>query len=65
MIEPESSATARNPLILAFHTLNGEQVLEALAKHGLTLQNFSSIQEQQMGGWTQVCMCVHAKHGKV
>lgn len=30
------------------------QVLEALAKHGLTLQNFSSIQEQQMGGWTQV-----------
>lgn len=30
------------------------QVLEALAKHGLTLQNFSSVQEQQMGGWTQV-----------
>lgn len=30
------------------------QVLEALSKHGLTLQNFSSIQEQQMGGWTQV-----------
>jgi predicted transcriptional regulator len=29
------------------------QVLEALSKHGLTLQNFSSIQEQQMGGWTQ------------
>ena len=34
------------------------QVLEALAKHGLTLQNFSSIQEQQLGGWTQV-----AAHG--
>jgi hypothetical protein len=30
------------------------QVLEALSKHGLTLQNFSSVQEQQMGGWTQV-----------
>lgn len=30
------------------------QVLAALAEHGLTLQNFSSIQEQQMGGWTQV-----------
>ena len=34
------------------------QVLEALGKHGLTLQNFSSIQEQQLGGWTQV-----AAHG--
>lgn len=29
-------------------------VLTELAKHGLTLSNFSSIQEQQMGGWTQV-----------
>jgi L-galactono-1,4-lactone dehydrogenase len=29
-------------------------VLSALAKHGLTLENFSSIQEQQLGGWTQV-----------
>ena len=29
-------------------------VLGALEKHGLTLQNFSSIKEQQMGGWTQV-----------
>nr|BAO94255.2 L-galactono-1,4-lactone dehydrogenase [Euglena gracilis] len=34
------------------------QVLEELRKHGLTLQNFSSIQDQQMGGWTQV-----AAHG--
>lgn len=34
------------------------QVLEALGRHGLTLQNFSSIQEQQLGGWTQV-----AAHG--
>lgn len=34
------------------------QVLSALAKEGLTLENFSSIQEQQMAGWTQV-----AAHG--
>jgi L-galactono-1,4-lactone dehydrogenase len=34
------------------------QVLQALKKKGLTLENFSSIQEQQMGGWTQV-----AAHG--
>lgn len=33
-------------------------VLSELKKHGLTLQNFSSIQEQQIGGWTQV-----AAHG--
>ena len=30
-------------------------VLAELKKHGLTLENFSSIQEQQMGG---VCVCV-------
>ena len=29
-------------------------VLKELSKHGMTLENFSSIQEQQMGGWTQV-----------
>jgi len=29
-------------------------VLSELNKHGLTLENFSSIQEQQVGGWTQV-----------
>ena len=34
------------------------QVLAALRPHGLTLENFSSIQAQQMGGWTQV-----AAHG--
>eukprot|EP01035_Chromulina_nebulosa_P025219 gene25219-32909_t len=34
------------------------KVLEELRRHGLTLQNFSSIQEQQIGGWTQV-----AAHG--
>jgi len=33
-------------------------ILKELKKHGLTLQNFSSIQEQQIGGWTQV-----AAHG--
>lgn len=34
------------------------EVLKALEVHNLTLQNFSSIQEQQMAGWTQV-----AAHG--
>jgi len=33
-------------------------VLKELGKYGLTLENFSSIQEQQVGGWTQV-----AAHG--
>lgn len=31
-----------------------EQVVEALRPHGLTLQNFASIKEQQIGGFTQV-----------
>jgi len=30
------------------------QILEELQKHDLTLENFSSITEQQIGGWTQV-----------
>lgn len=30
------------------------QILDELHKHGLTLANFSSITEQQIGGWTQV-----------
>lgn len=34
------------------------QILDELRKHGLTLENFSSITEQQIGGWTQV-----AAHG--
>jgi len=34
------------------------QILKELSKYGLTLQNFSSIQEQQIAGWTQV-----AAHG--
>jgi len=29
------------------------QILEELQKHNLTLENFSSITEQQIGGWTQ------------
>ena len=29
-------------------------VLDVLDGHNLTLQNFSSIKEQQIGGWTQV-----------
>ena len=33
------------------------QVLAALKPFGLTLQNFSSVQEQQMGGWTQARGC--------
>lgn len=31
-----------------------QQVVEALRPHGLTLQNFASIREQQIGGYTQV-----------
>merc|ERR1719487_1635845 len=34
------------------------QILDELQKHGMTLANFSSITEQQIGGWTQV-----AAHG--
>mmetsp|Transcript_127125 Transcript_127125/g.220340 ORF Transcript_127125/g.220340 Transcript_127125/m.220340 type:complete len:557 (+) Transcript_127125:80-1750(+) len=30
------------------------QILDELKKYGLTLANFSSITEQQIGGWTQV-----------
>ncbi len=30
------------------------KVVEALQPHGLTLQNFASIREQTMGGFTQV-----------
>lgn len=34
------------------------QILDELRKHGMTLENFSSITEQQIAGWTQV-----AAHG--
>lgn len=35
-----------------------DEVLHVLKEHGLTLENFSSIKEQQLAGWTQV-----AAHG--
>ena len=31
-----------------------QQVVDALAPHGLTLQNYASINEQQLGGFLQV-----------
>ena len=31
-----------------------QEVVEALRPHGLTLQNFASIREQSIGGYTQV-----------
>lgn len=31
-----------------------QQVVDALAPHGLTLQNYASISEQQLGGFLQV-----------
>ena len=30
------------------------EILDFLKERGLTLENFSSIQEQQVGGWTQM-----------
>lgn len=32
-----------------------QQVADALAPHGLTLQNYASIRDQQIGGFVQVC----------
>lgn len=34
--------------------MNAVQVVQALRPYGLTLQNFASIREQSMGGFTQV-----------
>ena len=31
-----------------------QQVVEALRPHGLTLENYASVREQQIGGYTQV-----------
>lgn len=31
-----------------------QDVVEALRPHGLTLQNYASVREQQIGGFTQV-----------
>lgn len=33
----------------------GVQVAKALRQQGLTLQNYASIREQTIGGFTQVC----------
>ena len=34
-----------------------QEVVEALRPHGLTLQNYASIREQSIGGFTQVGQC--------
>ena len=34
-----------------------QEVVEALRPHGLTLQNYASIREQSIGGFTQVGTC--------
>lgn len=49
---------AANRLVTVGAGARVSDVLRALDQEGLTLQNFSSIQEQQMAGWTQV-----AAHG--
>ena len=42
-----------------------QDVVDQLRPHGLTLQNFASIREQSVGGFTQVppaqssCLCAH------
>jgi hypothetical protein len=33
-----------------------QEVVEALRPHGLTLQNYASIREQSIGGFTQACL---------
>ena len=43
---------------MVYNFYSVSKILKELKKDGLTLQNFSSIQEQQIGGWTQV-----AAHG--
>ena len=40
------------PVICFF--LNYREILDFLKERNLTLENFSSIQEQQVGGWTQM-----------
>lgn len=35
-----------------------QQVVDALAPHGMTLQNYASISEQQLGGFLQVCTTI-------
>lgn len=52
MIEPGIDKTAGTITVQAGARVS--QILEALKKEGLTLENFSSITEQQIAGWTQV-----------
>lgn len=43
-----------------------QQVVDALEPHGLTLQNYASISEQQLGGFLQVGEVVlHSLPGEV
>lgn len=37
-----------------------QQVVDALAPYGLTLQNYASISEQQLGGFLQVLIMPYA-----
>ena len=37
------------------------KILNTLSKYGLTLENFSSVQEQQIGGWTQVAAVLYMR----
>lgn len=40
-----------------------QQVADVLKRHGLSLANYASIREQQIGGFTQVrCTCQHPTH---
>lgn len=43
-----------NKLVTVGAGVRVSEVLKALDKYNLTLENFSSIQEQQLAGWTQV-----------
>jgi L-galactono-1,4-lactone dehydrogenase len=52
------SVDTRNQTVAVGAGAKVSSVLHELKKHKLTLENFSSIQEQQIGGWTQV-----AAHG--
>ena len=45
---------AQRQLVVVGSGTTVAKVLKELEKHSLTLENFSSIQEQQVGGWTQM-----------
>lgn len=52
------NSSSSNPTVTVGSGATVAELLSALSEHGLTLENFSSIQEQQIAGWTQV-----AAHG--